>query len=246
MILILRGHIRNSFDTNELYNLVKKMNIIVPELKIYIHTWGVFANTISWRKIEQNDKKVNDEIIYKYFADLSHLIKHIIIEDDSKIDLIGNLQGNINNSPMPIIGWKNYWYGKHKINDFIYKNVKLNKDENVINCRFDVLNNSNIFTEDKIVKFVINNSNKEFNKNVFLFDKEERGIDNIYIGNMYTMYKLTHTFVYNLDKILEKNKSVFHQEFLVYRINNVIFRNIYGIVLHRKRVKNNVVGFNYI
>ena len=38
MILIIRGHIRDSFNTKELYNLVKELHIIIPDVKIFIHT----------------------------------------------------------------------------------------------------------------------------------------------------------------------------------------------------------------
>ena len=53
--------------------------------------------------------------------------ENIIIDDDATIQLIGNLNGNINNGPMPIIGWKNYWYGKYKIIEYkqIYNKINL-------------------------------------------------------------------------------------------------------------------------
>jgi len=82
MILIIRGHIRKSFETKELYNLVKELHIIIPDLKIFIHTWNIFSNNISWRNITINEQNVNDKIIYDYFDDLKHLVKHIIIDDD--------------------------------------------------------------------------------------------------------------------------------------------------------------------
>ena len=94
MILIIRGHIRKSFETKQLYNLVKELYIIFPDLKIFIHTWNIFANNISWRNITINETSVNDKIIYNYFDDLKHLVKNIIIDDNSKINLIGNLYGN--------------------------------------------------------------------------------------------------------------------------------------------------------
>ena len=76
MILIIRGHIRKSFEKKELYNLVKKLHIMIPDVKIFIHTWNIFSNNISWRKININNKSVNEKIIYDYFGDLKHLIKH--------------------------------------------------------------------------------------------------------------------------------------------------------------------------
>ena len=222
MILIIRGHIRNSFETKKLYNLVKYIHIIFPDLKIYIHTWNIFANNISWRNITINEKSVNDKVIYDYFDDLGHLIKNIIIDDDTKIKLIGNLRGNINNGPMPIIGWKNYWYGKHRIIDYLY-NMNIDENEMIVNCRFDVMSNSNNFNEVFIINFIINNCNKIFTKNAFLFDYENYGIDNIYIGNINTQYKLINKIFYELDDILSKNNDTIHQEMLVYRINNILF-----------------------
>uniref|UniRef100_A0A6C0LGK2 Uncharacterized protein n=1 Tax=viral metagenome TaxID=1070528 RepID=A0A6C0LGK2_9ZZZZ len=223
MILIIRGHIRNSFETKELYNFIKELHVIIPDLKIFIHTWNIFANNISWRDINVNELCVNNEIIYNYFDDLGYLIKNIIIDDDTKINLIGNLCGKINNGLTPIIGWKNYWYGKHKIIDYLY-NINICEDEVIVNFRFDILNNSNNFNQEGIVNFIKNNSKTIFIKNIFLFDDEHHnGIDNIYIGNINTMHKLINKFFYELDDILIKNNDTIHQERLVYRINNLLF-----------------------
>ena len=172
MIIIIRGHIRDSFETKNLYNLIKKIHIISPDLKIFIHTWNIFANNISWRNININEQNVNDKIIYNYFDDLQYLIKNIIIDDDTKIKLIGNLYGEINNSSMPIIGWKNYWYGKHKIIDYIY-NININENEMIVNFRFDIMSNQyNSFDETIIINFIENNSKMIFTKNIFLFNDE--------------------------------------------------------------------------
>jgi hypothetical protein len=219
MILIIRGHIRNSFESTELLTFIKSIYAIYPELKIYIHTWNIISNNISWRHIQINNTTVTEELIYNYFHDLKHLIKHIIIDDDKKIELIGNLKGNINNGPMPIIGWKNYWYGKYKIIDYIF-NTELN--DTVINCRFDILNNSNIFDKNAYINF-IKNIDVNSKKNIFLFNYECNGIDNIYAGNVNTMYKLCNEFFYNLDEIISKNKDTIHQERFVYRMNNILF-----------------------
>jgi len=223
MIFILRGHIRESFETKQLYNLVKELYIIFPDIKIFIHTWNIFANNMSWKIRTINKQNVNDKIIYDYFDDLKHLIKHIIIDDDSKIHLIGNLCGSIyEGSLLPIIGWKNYWYGKHKIINYLY-NINIDDNEIIVNCRFDVMNNSNSLDHECIVNFIKNNSKIIFTKNIFLFNYECTGIDNIYIGNINTLCKLINTFFYELDDILIKNKDTLHQEMLVYKINNILF-----------------------
>ena len=221
MILILRGHIRKSFENNDLLIFIKSIYNLYPELTIYIHTWNIFSNNISWRNVQVNTQIVTEEIINTYFHDLKHLIKHIIIDNDSNIELIGNTKGNINNGPMPIIGWKNYWYGKYNIINYIY-NTNIDSKELIINCRFDVLNNSNTFNKEHLIKFITNNNKQNITKNIFLFDHECTGIDNFYLGNKTTIYKLSNMFFYNLDDILSKNTDTINQERLVFRINNTI------------------------
>ena len=222
MIIVIRGHVRNSFETNQLYNFIEEVHNIYPDLKIFIHTWNIFANNISWRNIDVNSAQVNEERINNYFGKLSNCIKHIIIDNDKDIKLIGNLVGTINTGPMPIIGWKNYWYGKYKIIDYIYNEEKYD-EETVVNLRFDLFSNSNNFDKNLIIDFIKKNNEINFTKNQFLFDYEANGIDNIYIGNINTMYKLTNNFFYELDDILCKNNNTRNQERLVYRINEQIF-----------------------
>jgi len=222
MIIVIRGHLRNSFETKDLYNFIEELYNLFPDLKIFIHTWNIFSNNISWREITINNEIVNEEKIYNYFGELSVCINHIIIDDDTNIQLNGNVIGNINNGPMPIIGWKNYWYGKYKIINYIYNNVKCDQ-EIIVNFRFDIFNNSNAFNKDSIIDFIKNNSETKFTKNIFLFDYERDGIDNIYMGNIYTTHRLISKFYYELDDILSKINNTIHQERLVFRVNSSWF-----------------------
>jgi hypothetical protein len=223
MILILRGHIRKSLITSDLYNLIKNIYEFHSDLKIYIHTWNVLSSNISWRNIEENNTTVDNEMILEYFDDLKILIKKIIIDNDNSVELLGNVNGNINNQHVPLLGWKYYCYGKYKIIKYVYKNA--NRNEMVINTRFDVLNNSNSFSEEQILTFIKNNTGLNYKKNLFLYDNERYGIDNIYIGNITTMYKLIYPFQYELDKILNKYNNVRNPEYLIYRMNNDIFND---------------------
>jgi len=221
MILIIRGHIRNSFENKNLYDLIKIIYEKYSHLKIYIHTWNIFSNNISWRNININNNIVNEKIIYDYFDDLSHLIKHIIIDDDSKITLIGNTNGWVSASQMPIIGWKNYWYGKYQIINYIYNN-QIDENEMIVNFRFDINMNSNNIDNNCIINFIKENNNLIFTKNIFLKDRIA-GCDNIYIGNINTMYKLIHNIFYELDDIIIKYHYIKNQEVLVFIINDNIF-----------------------
>jgi len=153
MILILRGHIRDSFNNTKLYDLVKDIVKIKPNIKILIHTWNVFANSLSWRIVQQDNRPVTNEIIYEYFKDLKGLIKHIIIDDDNNIKLIGNLDGKVPGGNQNLRGWKNYIYGKYKIIEHIYNKYE-NKNEMVINCRFDIFVNSTHTRHNEILNII--------------------------------------------------------------------------------------------
>lgn len=222
MIVVIRGHIRNSFLTEDLYNLIKEIYKIDPNIKIFIHTWNCFSNGISWREIGTDFNLVNEELIFEYFKDLKSNIKHIAIDDDKNITLIGNVNGTINGGPMPIIGWKNYWYGKFNIINTIY-NSDIDENETIINLRFDLFGCCSNTYFDMVLYFIKNNINLHFTKNIFLFNYEELGLDNIYIGNKITMYKLAHHFFHNLDTILERNRDTIHQELYVFRENGKLF-----------------------
>jgi len=218
MILVIRGHIRSSFDNNNFYNLVKEIYSFNTDLQIYIHTWNIIQNNLSWRKMEMKEIAVTEETIYSYFKDLKHLIKHIIIDDDTKIQLIGDLNGLLGRSNIPKRGWKNYWYGKYQIINYL-KNILVNNDEIIINTRFDLLQNSNSFTNKLIMDFINNNKSLKFNKNKFIYNNARLGIDNIYIGNINTMYTLIYHFNNNLDNI----KIGKHPELSVFDENNKLF-----------------------
>jgi hypothetical protein len=228
MILILRGHIKKSFDNDNLYLLLKTLYAANPELKVYIHTWSVMYNGISWRAVEKDTRPVREEMIINYFKDLSHLIKHIIIDDDSNIELIGNKEGTINNGPMPMIGWKNYWYGKYRIISYLYHTLP-NKDIFVINCRFDILTvpGEPTMDEEMILDFIEKNKNDYFYANVFYSGRYKLSVDNIYLGSLETQNTLVNHFHKNLDSILCIYKGIYHQEMFVYEENERLFNRPY-------------------
>jgi hypothetical protein len=117
---------------------------------------------------------------------------------------------------MPVRGWKNYWYGKHKIIQYLQQTKSRDV---VINTRFDILSNSNSFEKKEILKFIQSNRNACFTKNKFMFEQNQLGIDNLYLGNVDTMAKLASTFFYHLDDIQSKYPSIKNQEYLVFLVN---------------------------
>jgi hypothetical protein len=164
-----------------------------------------------------NPQRVTPTIIKSYFNELAPLIKHMILDDDSNMYLIGKLSGVVSNSGMPTRGWKNYWYGQHKIIESIPS------DGTLINTRFDVLNNSNSFDHKDILYFIDQHKNTSFFRNVFMMTTNDLGVDNLYMGNRYTMTTLAKHFVHHLDEIVTSNPDVGNQEHLVLIVNQQLF-----------------------
>lgn len=237
MILLLRGHIRDSFDNDNLYLLVKELQKIDNNIEIFIHTWNIVQSNISWKNIEAIETIVTNEMIYSYFKDLKTLIKNVIIDNDDNIKLIGNLEGNVGNTICPLIGWKRYWYGIHNLVNFT-SSLKYTTEVVVLNMRFDILTCSYHLRENDILNFVKDNIRKQLIKNVFINDFETPGIDNIYMGNMNTMKKISDHFYHNLDEIIS-NEKVIYQEVLVFRENNKLFPNSFEFKIKKMMLRYN-------
>ena len=220
MILIVRGHVRDSFDDDNLYNLILKLVCRYP-IEIYIHTWDVQASHLSWRHVEPNNNPVTEERIITYFRSLSQLIKHIIIEDERDVQLIGNTEGCVAGSNAPLKGWKYYWHGKHKIAEFLYDNFDP-ETKPVVSMRFDIFNNSVGFDSSQILNFIDKHKDDNFKMNSFITEGGYIGCDNLYIGSVKTNYLLTKQFAQNMDKICEANRHIRNQELLAPIINQLI------------------------
>lgn len=222
MILVLRGHIRNSFNDLVMYSFIKYLSQNY-DLDIYIHTWSIKQNDISWRTINNDFTEINTKYIEAYLKELFIFVKKIIIDDETNISLIGKKDGKILSTKTNVIGWKRYIYGQYKILDYI-NNLIENKNEFIINTRFDLFTNSYIFPFDEIIFFINNNYNTTFTKNIFLRKGEYCGIDNIILGNISTQFLLFSYINFNFDKILlhKDNQNLIHPEFIVSRVNDFI------------------------
>jgi hypothetical protein len=225
LIIMLRGHIRQSFESETLYQFIKIL-MEMYDVRIYIHTWNILQSNISWRDMERDETNVTPSKIYEYFKDCP--IHYIKIDNDKEIKLIGNLSGTVTNkSPMPIVGWKNMWYGMYSNINKIKKEIN-NKSIPIVNLRFDLFdifkNKLNYISVDMAVQFIENNYIKKYEKNKFIYERVKAGIDNIIIGNINTMYNLISHFYYDLDKIVIRYKNIVSQEFIVFLENNKIDR----------------------
>lgn len=220
MILIIRGHIRNSFDDDKLYHFVKNLSELDSNLKIYIHTWHIFQSSLSYRHMIENNTPVTDTLILDYFKDLNTLIKKIIIDNDQEIKLVGDVGGRVSNSLCPRIAWKNYFYGKLKISEYIKQTVnELETNDLVINMRFDIRSCPFGIDPFELLEFTKSHIGIKLEKNVFFHNRLVCGLDNFYLGSIDTILKLSHHFHHNLHIIEQKHRTG-HQEFMVMWENN--------------------------
>jgi hypothetical protein len=211
-VFIIRGHIRSGFDNDKLYLFTKKL-VKLYNVDVYIHTWNVFQSSLSWRKLQDISTPVTEDTITNYFKDIP--IKKIIIDDDSKIEIFGRTVGKLCATALPILAWKNMWYGIHEIMSVIPN------DSFIINTRFDYFNlvKSVIVGESNLL-----NSIKIVNNEIsFAINKSIPGVDNFYSGPFEKLYLLTKDFHNNLDEIENRFKSINAQEKMVY----LYAKNIY-------------------
>ncbi|AGE51685.1 hypothetical protein PBCVCviKI_715R [Paramecium bursaria Chlorella virus CviKI] len=221
MKIVIRGHIRNSFSSDELYNMLKILTETY-DVEIFIHTWNRKQNDVSWRQIEDDDTEINTEVIRSYFRDVFKFVKAIIIEDDADILLYGNVEGNMASTRTNLLGWKRYIYGQFKATEMAYVDSD-NPGEFLLNTRFDLFTNSFVFPVDEILEFIRKNYHDNHTRNIFLRSGHYCGIDNIIIGSVESNYKLLRYIHTSLDNILDNNKLLRNPEFIIPIANDTIF-----------------------
>jgi hypothetical protein len=98
--LMLRGHIRTSFDDDKLYNLLKKMTTDY-NVDIYIYTFNIKSagKIYKTEDKEVNNQKITENDIKIYLKDLIKFTKAIIIDENGSANLnndrnIGNISRN--------------------------------------------------------------------------------------------------------------------------------------------------------
>lgn len=148
----LRGHIRGSFGNDGLYKLLKNIQLMF-DIELYIHTWNVKENSLSWRNTNTDLTPVTTRTIYTYFKDLSTCIKNIVIEDQDDVIIHGNTTGNVGKTRMPVKGWKYMIYGMYKL-----AMMMPDSDTKVLFTRFDILTiQYNALKENYIIEYIVKN-----------------------------------------------------------------------------------------
>lgn len=225
--LLIRGHIRNSFEDDRLLSLVRHFADNY-ELKVFIHTWNIVQNGLSWRRMEEISNQVDQEVVKIYFKDLSPLINLLMIEDDKKIKLHGKTEGLIGRTPCPVLAWKNMYYGKLRLIDAVSELVPA--DEVAVQTRFDLLSNRFSPEFQEIVNFLDGNYEA-----VSRGDQDERirflkmhcflGMDNIYMASVENMQKFIRYMYFDMDRILKVHEGTIHQEHISFHERKWAFEN---------------------
>lgn len=199
MIILLRGHIRNAFATPHLYELLKELHAISP-LRIYIHTWGIVQNSLSWRPIRTDTSEISEAAVRAYFRDLEPCIRKLFIDPDGSIPLIGSTDGYMPTNRMPKRGWKNMWAGMYRAMTAIRD--ECSEDELVLNTRFDVCSNSCKFPLADYIHLYKTMAAVKPKKIYFLRPELFNGCDNYFIGPVQQMNTLVTNFHTDLDNLL--------------------------------------------
>lgn len=225
--LLIRGHIRNSFNDDKLIALMRHFAENY-DLTIFLHTWNVVQNKLSWRPMEDISNEVDENVVRSYFKELEPLIKTLIIEDDKKIKLHGKTEGNIGRTPCPVLAWKNMYYGKLRLINAASELV--GPDEVAVQTRFDLMSNSFSPNITEIIEFLKHNYDPVFNG-----DQEERirflrmhcflGMDNIYMASISNMQKFIRYMYFDMDRILRVHEATIHQEHISFHERKWAFEN---------------------
>lgn len=218
--ILIRGHIRESFKNERLYNFLKKLKSLY-KVDIYLHTWHKSEARVSWRKLSNYMVDVDETMIKNYLRDIPY--EKLIINNDYYINLNGKMEGLV--GKMPIVGWKRMWFGINEITEYVNKlNIKYDA---VLNFRWDNFecNSSKHIINEESTLFYLEKYLIEDNRNKILFFKNTLfyGIDNAFIGQINQLFLLVNKFHSKLDEIILRTSKYGNQEFLVYLEANKMF-----------------------
>jgi hypothetical protein len=215
LALVIRGHVRDGLFSVDLKNHIDYIQQRGHVVELFLHSWSESEASSSYRELDRSHLfRVTPEYLSAYFKGCT--VKKIIVQDDSKIKLYGNLNGCVSSTKCPVLAWKRMWAGKYKIMKYVY-DMHYGDYDQVISTRYDMFTNPICITPQSVLKSIVNvNQPLSFRYSVCK-QLGMVGIDNYYCGNIAKMLKLTHDFHKDLDRISEHYPSLSHQEEMVYK-----------------------------
>lgn len=227
--LILRGHIRDSFKTNQLLEFTKKFIQQYPNSDVFITTWNYSEckKNASWKyhsgcSSEQFTQRqtITIQDINNYFKDIT--IRNIMILDEDKFykDMkYVSFSEKVGDTIAPFLGHLSMYWNQFQMIEWINKHYPYT---HMINMRIDFFskylkNCSHIFYGDiKITNDLIfqklDSIQKDLNPFCLIMEQYKTGIDNIMFGTIQSMYKIISQFTYQYKQII---KSFTKQYYIV-------------------------------
>lgn len=225
---LLRGHIRNSFNDKRLLNMIEGLSSNY-ELSVYIHTWNIVQSSLSWKRIDEIKLSVDEDFVRSYFKNINNVIKVVFIEDDTKIKLHGNVEGFIGRTACPVRAWKNMYYGKFQLVNYVASATQAK--EVAVQARLDVMSNQFSMCQKEIEKFIHTNSfdisrGGDEERMRFLRMHPFLGIDNIYMATVEDMQSFINYMYFDMDRILHVHRGTRHQEHISFHERKSIFKSL--------------------
>ena len=204
----IRGHLRDGLADKRLLNYIEILSRN-HSVDLFLHSWSESEAKSSYRTLDQSKRfDVKPEHLEDYFSGCN--IKKIIIDDDTCMQLYGNVVGYLPGGKCPVVAWKRMWAGKYALMSHVSKYE--GDYDRAINTRYDMFTTPVCYTPIKNLLKLTEESSKlsiKYPKYYRLL----KGVDNYYAGSVKTIYSISHDFHHNLDDIV-LNTAVkgFHEE----------------------------------
>ena len=210
----IRGHLRGGLADKRLLNYIEILSQ-KHTVDLFLHSWSESEAKSSYRALDQSKRfAVTPDHLKDYFRGCN--IKKIIIDDDTRMQLHGNVEGVLPGGLCPLIAWKRMWAGKFALMSHV---LKYEGDyDRAINTRYDIFTTQVCYTPIKnLLKLT-----EETGELCIKYPKYYRllkGVDNYYVGSVKTLHSISSDFHHNLDDIL-LNTAVkgFHEEIFYKRV----------------------------
>eukprot|EP00873_Tetraselmis_striata_P033753 jgi/Tetstr1/454017/TSEL_040936.t1 len=109
--LLVRGHERGAFGNPAFAQYARGLGRrLDADVRAFVHTWNESEAKASHRPLRRTGvRPVTEADVRAYLGDV---VEWVAVDDDSRIELPGNVEGRIGG--IPARPWKNMWYGKNR------------------------------------------------------------------------------------------------------------------------------------
>lgn len=199
IVLALRGHVRDAFDTGELRAFADQLSALAGgSFRVCAHTWATHSSGTSWRAVAPDDRLVDAGAIRAYFGNL--LVASVQIEHNTALTARGiPPEARVSVSQMPLSGWCSYWESCSRALALSRLAGAARRGDLVVTCRYDAFTHP-IARETKIdvaraIAMVAHACKTPRERPTFLYDEFVLGFDNLYAGDMDSLERIARAFL---------------------------------------------------